>query len=130
MVVLYMSSTESEYIGLCYAGQHLAWLRTFFEDIGHPQQAPSDLKCDNQAAIILTRDAQFRAWTKHIQRKYHFRDDLVGTKQAVIRFVPTGDMLHEVAAARKALEVHQSHGTQAVHEWECQEWLALAKRLD
>lgn len=30
-----LSLTESEYIGLCYAGQHLAWLRTFFEDIGH-----------------------------------------------------------------------------------------------
>jgi hypothetical protein len=62
-----LSSTESEYIGLCYAGQHLAWLHTFFEDIGHSQERPSLLKCDNQAAIILTKDAQFRARTKHIQ---------------------------------------------------------------
>ena len=54
-----LSTTESEYIGLSLAGQHLAWLQTFFEDIGHPQKEPMILHCDNQAAIILSRDAQF-----------------------------------------------------------------------
>ena len=54
-----LSSTESEYIGLCHAGQHLAWLRNFFEDIGHTQNDPSVLFCDNQAAIILTKEPQY-----------------------------------------------------------------------
>lgn len=80
-----LSSTESEYIGLCYAGQHLAWLRSFFEDIGHAQGKPSTLSCDNQAAIILTKEAQYRSRTKHIQRKYHYlHDDLVANGQAII----------------------------------------------
>ena len=38
-----LSSTESEYIGLSNAGQHLAWLRTFFEELGHPQKDPNEL---------------------------------------------------------------------------------------
>ena len=89
-----LSTTESEYIGLSNAGQHLAWLRTFFDEIGHPQKGPTQLFCDNQAAIILSRDPQFRARTKHIQRKYHFvQDDLVGKGEAIVRYVPTRDML-------------------------------------
>ncbi|KAG5723407.1 hypothetical protein E4T56_gene14132 [Termitomyces sp. T112] len=102
-----LSSMESEYIGLCYAGQHLAWLRNFFEDIGYTQRTPSELLCDNQAAIILTKEAQYRSRTKHIQRKYHyFRDDLVSKGQAVVRYVPTEDMVADIFT--KALG-HEKH---------------------
>ena len=54
-----LSTTESEYIGLSLAGQHLVWLRTFFEEIGNPQKGLTTLHCDNQAAIILSWDPQF-----------------------------------------------------------------------
>jgi len=56
-----LSSTESENIGLSNAGQHIAWLRTFFEEIGHAQGKAIELKCDNEAAIVLSRDPQFWA---------------------------------------------------------------------
>ena len=56
-----LSTTESEYIGLSIAGQHLAWLQTFFDEIRHTQKGPTELFCDNQAAIILSWDPQFRA---------------------------------------------------------------------
>jgi hypothetical protein len=80
-----LSSTESEYIGLCYAGQHPAYLQSF----GYGQKEPMELLCDNQAAIMLSKDPQFRACTKHIQRKYHFlRDNLVRKGEAVIRYSP------------------------------------------
>ncbi|KIK75509.1 hypothetical protein PAXRUDRAFT_92474, partial [Paxillus rubicundulus Ve08.2h10] len=63
-----LSTTESEYIGLSLAGQHLA--------CHHPQ---------------------FRVRTKHIQRKYHFiQDDLVGKGEAVIRYMPTDDMVADI----------------------------------
>ena len=62
-----LSTTESEYIGLSNAGQHLAWLWSFFNEIGHTQKGPTELFSDNQAAIILCHDPQFRAQTKHIQ---------------------------------------------------------------
>ena len=32
--IVALSTTESEYIGLSLAGQYLAWLHTFFEEIG------------------------------------------------------------------------------------------------
>jgi hypothetical protein len=102
-----LSSTESEYIGLSNAGQHLLWLRSFYEEIGHTQTDPTDLFCDNQAAIILTKDPQFRARTKHIQRKYHFiRDDVVATNQAVVRYVSTNDMVADIFTKPLARDKH------------------------
>jgi hypothetical protein len=102
-----LSTMESEYIGLSNAGQHLAWLRTFFLEIGQKQLTPTTLHCDNQAAIILTKDAQFRARTKHIQWKYHFvRDDLVARGEAIIRYIPTGDMVADILT--KPL-IHEKH---------------------
>jgi hypothetical protein len=92
-----LSTTESEYIGLCNAGQHLAWLRSFFTEVDEKPDHPTTLYCDNQAAIILSKDPQFRAWTKHIQRKYHFvRDDLVANGQAVIRYISTDNMVADI----------------------------------
>jgi hypothetical protein len=91
------SSTESEYIGLCHAGQHLAWLRTFFKDIRHWQKKPMDLYNDNQAVIILSRDSQFQAHTKHIQRKHHFLcNNLIAKKEAVVSYIPMDDMVADL----------------------------------
>jgi hypothetical protein len=105
--MLALSTTKSEYIGLSNAGQHLAWLRSFFDEIGHPQKGPTQLFCDNQAAIILSRDPQFRARTKHIQRKYHFvRDDLVGKEEAIFCYVPTRDMVADILTKPLARDQH------------------------
>jgi len=102
-----LSSTESEYIGLANAGQHLAWLRSFFEELGQPQKNPTELRCDNRAAIILSQDPQFRARTQHIQRKYHFvRDDLVRHGECVVLWYPTEEMVADIFT--KALP-HEKH---------------------
>ena len=102
-----LSTTESEYIGLSLAGQHLMWLRTFFSELGHPQMQPTPLYCDNEAAIILSKDAQFRSRTKHIDRKYHFiRDDIVAKKRAVIFHVSTHDQVADIMTKALSEEKH------------------------
>jgi hypothetical protein len=102
-----LSTTESEYIGLSNAGQHIAWLRTFFAELRHTQKEPTVLLCDNQAAIILSKDAQYRERTKHIQRKYHyFHDDLIATGEVVVRYVPTADMVADVLTKGLGHEKH------------------------
>ena len=102
-----LSSTESEYIGLANAGQHLAWLRSFFEELGCPQAGATELRCDNCAAIILSQDAQFRARTKHIQRKYHFvRDGLVATGECVVLWYPTDEIVADIFTKAPPHEKH------------------------
>jgi len=100
-----LSSTEAEYIGLSNAGQQLCWLRTFFEDIGYSQEIPTTLFCDNQGAIVLTKDLEYCAKTKHIQWKYHYiRDDVVAKGQAIIQYIPTDDMVADIFTKPLSLE--------------------------
>jgi len=102
-----LSSTESEYIGLCYAGQHLAYLQTLFEDVSQKQKNPTELLCDNQVAIILSKDVQFRARTKHIQCKYHYlHDDLVAKKEVIVRYVSTNNMVADIFMKALGREKH------------------------
>jgi hypothetical protein len=51
-----LSLTETEYISMCYAGQHLIWLWFFLEDIGYIQTSFTDLFNNNQEAIALLKD--------------------------------------------------------------------------
>ena len=102
-----LSSTELEYISLSTAGQHLQWLCTFFEEVGHPQQNPTELLCDNQAAIILSKDPQFCACTKHIQWKYHHVcDDLIANREAAVQYVQTLDMVSDIMTKRLGHDQH------------------------
>lgn len=92
-----LSSTESEYIGLSNTGQHLIWLRTFYEELGHSQPGPTQLHCDNQVAIILTKDPQYRTRTMHIKCKFHFvHDNVVGKGKAIISYIPTRNMVADI----------------------------------
>ena len=90
-------STESKYIGLSNASQHLMWLWTFYEELGHSQPGPTKLYCDNQAAIILIKDPQYHTCTMHIKWKFHFiRDDVVGKGKAIVSYVPTQYMVANI----------------------------------
>jgi hypothetical protein len=102
-----LSTTESKYIGLSIAGLHLAWLCTFFAELGYPQQLPTDLGNGNMAAIVLSKDPQFRARTKHIQHKCHFvHNDLIAKGEAIVQYLPTDDMVASIFT--KALP-HDKH---------------------
>lgn len=92
-----LSSTEAEYIALSDIGQHLSWLRRFFAEVGQKQRGPTLIHSDNAGAIILAKEPQFRARTKHIRRKFHhFRDDLVRRRRAKVEFCPTDDMVADI----------------------------------
>jgi len=103
-----LSTTESKYIGLNLAGQHLAWLHTFFKEIGHPQRSPTKIRCDNQAAIILTKDLQFHAHTRHIDCKFHFVcNDLVATGKATVHYVCMHDQVADIFTKALSSDKHR-----------------------
>lgn len=102
-----LSSTESEYIALSNLGQELAWLRRFYSELGQRQRGPTTVFSDNHGALTLSKEPQFRARTKHIQRKYHhFRDDLVRRNRARVEYCPTADMIADIFTKPLQREQH------------------------
>ena len=107
-----MLSIESEYIGLANAGIHLSWLQMFFEDVGHAQEKPTTLFCDNQSAISVSKDLQYHSCTKLIQWKYHYIwDDVVGKKLAIIQYILTVDMVVDIFTKALSWDKHSKFAT-------------------
>ena len=66
------SSCEAEFIGASTATRDIVFLRMFIEELGYPQQGPTPLALDNEAAIKLSQNKILTGRTKTIQRKENY----------------------------------------------------------
>lgn len=57
-----MASTVSE----------LIWLRWLLRELTTSQQRPSQMFCDNQAALHISMNPVFHEWTKHVEVDCYF----------------------------------------------------------
>ena len=66
------STCDAEYVAAAACARHVTWLRNLFLCLGFQQDGPTQIYCDNQAAISLSRDFQFHAKSKHIDIQHHY----------------------------------------------------------
>ena len=64
--IIALSSMESEYIAQTHMAKEALWLWSFINEIRGQQNELVELHCDNQGAIVLTKDNKFHLLTKHI----------------------------------------------------------------
>jgi len=88
------SSTEGEYMALSWGIWHGLWFHQFLGDISLDQgDIPTLILMDNMGAIELTKDAQHRQLTKHIDVTYHFLRQYVTTRTFDVMHCPSREML-------------------------------------
>ena len=61
-----LSTTEVEYVALSHATKEAIWLRNLLREILSLEDKPMLVHCDNQGAIVLSKDDRFHQRTKHI----------------------------------------------------------------
>jgi len=93
--VVALSSTESEYIGACFAAQHAIWMQDFFYELGFSQETV-EVKCDNQSCIKLMKKPGLHKRSKHIRIKWHFLRELVENRDVTFTFVGTRDQAADI----------------------------------
>lgn len=54
---------------------------------------PVSLKANNRGAILLTANLKFYRRTKHIEVQYHWIREKVDSKEIVITYISTKDMI-------------------------------------
>ncbi|KAG9220206.1 hypothetical protein CCMSSC00406_0010205 [Pleurotus cornucopiae] len=91
-----LSSCESEYVALTHASKELLWLRKLVEEIFAPLKSLTTLYCDDQGAIILSKDSTFHAHTKHIDTCFHFICQTVINNQVQLIYCPTNEMVADI----------------------------------
>ncbi|KAI3767844.1 hypothetical protein L2E82_18273 [Cichorium intybus] len=67
------STCESEYIAASEALKEAVWLRNFIGDLRVVPTIlePLELFCDNEGAVVLTKEPRDHGKSRHIDRKYH-----------------------------------------------------------
>ncbi|XP_057790422.1 secreted RxLR effector protein 161-like [Salvia miltiorrhiza] len=69
-----LSTMEAEYVAACEAAKEAVWLRNFLAEIDVIPSLPKciTIYCDNEAAIMNTKDSRCHQSMKHIDGKYHY----------------------------------------------------------
>ena len=87
-------SCEAEYIGQTQATKEAIWLRRLLtelqvaEEEGHAPVA-TVIYGDNQGVIVLAKNPQFHARTKHIDVQHHFVRERQHSGEVDLQYIPT-----------------------------------------
>ena len=96
-----LSMTEAEYVASTHAAKEALWLRHLIGEIFEPLRNPTTLFNDNQSTIVLTKDGNYHARTKHIDIHYHFIHFSISDGSIRLLYCPTDSMVAD--ALTKAL---------------------------
>jgi len=66
------STGETEYVAVYEAGRMVKWMIQWLEEVEIYENLPFKLKCDNNAAITLTKNVSGHSRIKHTDSKHHW----------------------------------------------------------
>ena len=66
------------------------------KDLGRRIDMPMVIYEDNQGAIELTKNAKYHRRTKHIDISHHFIHERVMSKEIMVKYCPTGEMMADI----------------------------------
>ena len=81
-----LSSIKDEYVATTRAYCQAVWMRRMLKDLLQEQQEPTTIFCDNNSAIMLSKNHVLHKKTKHIDTRYHFIKELVNNKEICLEF--------------------------------------------
>ena len=84
-----VSVAEAEYVSMAEALKQSLWIRPFLVSIGHQISKPTMIFSDNQAAIALSQNPEFKRKTKHIGARFHRIRQEQRNGLVTVDYVPT-----------------------------------------
>ena len=89
------SSAEAEYIAAAETTKELLWYRSWISEVLF-EFPVGVIHCDNQAAIILTKNDTIHERSKHIRLRYHFIRDEIKKNHVQIKWVKSADQQADI----------------------------------
>jgi hypothetical protein len=105
-----LSSTESEYFGLCFASKEAVWLRRMMRYVGIGRDLgvkPIKILADNQGSFKIANNSCTTKRSKHIDIQSHFTRSVVESGEIILEYCPTSLMMADMmtkALARNKVE--------------------------
>jgi hypothetical protein len=87
------SSTEAEVVGVSDSLSQALWTREFLQEQGYVM-GPIRLKQDNKSSmVLLNKGMSTSERTRHIAIRFFFVKDRIETKEVVLEYLSTGEMI-------------------------------------
>ena len=83
---------EVEYVVAYEVAKEAIWLKKFLSDLGvmRMEQVPITLFCDNSGVVAQSKYPRNHKKGKHIEKKYHIIQDIVGRGDVIIAKIEIG----------------------------------------
>ena len=94
--IVALSSTEAEYIALCFAVAEIIFLRELMKQLGFSSNRPSIVYEDNLSCIKMIYGQLKHHTTKHINTRFHFTKDQVEKNNVEIVHCNTKEMIADI----------------------------------
>ena len=91
-----LSMTEAKYIAATHAAKEGAWLCRLISEVFCPLTEPTTLYCNNQSAIVLTKDSHFHACMKHLDIHYHYIRYIIDDGSFMLIYCSTEDITADI----------------------------------
>ena len=93
-----LSTMEAKYIASMHATKEVLWLCCLIIEVFALLHNPTILYNNNQSAIVLTKDGNYHACTKHINIHYHFICFSVAASSILLLYCPVDSMVADTLA--------------------------------
>ena len=90
------STGETEYVAVYEAGKQGKWVIQWLEEAEVYEDRPIEIKCDNDSAILHTKNASGHGRLKHLDVKYHWIREAVELGDIKVTYVPTDDNIADL----------------------------------
>jgi len=94
--VVALSSAKAEFRGIAKGITEILWIKKSITEIGFPPQLPSQLKCDNKAAISISENPVQHDRTKYVEVDKHFIKKKIEDNIIELPFVRSEDQLANI----------------------------------
>ena len=91
-----MSSLESEYVALSEAAKEIKFVYQLLQSIGVEIKWPITVKVDNIGAIFMSENTLTSGWTKHVDVRYQYANEMVVDGFLKIKFVKTEENVADI----------------------------------
>jgi hypothetical protein len=94
--IVTLLTAEAEYMVVTHAVKEAVWLCRLKGELLSPLINPTMIYCDNQAALKLATDDNYRARMKHIDICYHYIRQVISAGEIAITYCPTDDRTADI----------------------------------
>ena len=109
-----LSTAEAEFIAINEAVKEVTFARIMLEELGVPQDKPTEIKEDNQSCISMLEAKWAKGRTKHVDRRVYNIQDAMDKKKISVVYCPTqlmvADMMTKNFAKPRFLNLKEQWG--------------------